>query len=83
MPALGLPEVTRAVTVGTPGPAMIFGLGEDVAQGPGDALFAPDRHGEVLCNAGNEEAVGLAIYLVTANEPLTTLTNEEATLIPS
>ena len=83
MPALGLPEVTRAVTVGTPGPAMTFGLAEDVALGPGDALFDPDRHGEVLCNAGDEEAVGLAIYLEAADEPLITLTNEEATPIPS
>jgi hypothetical protein len=78
----GLPEVTRAVTEGTPGLPMTFGLGEEVALGPGDALFDPDRHGEVLCNAGEEEAVGLAIYLVAADEPLTTVTNEEGTPTP-
>ena len=83
MPASGLPEVIRVVTEGTPGPAVIFGLGEEVALGPRDALFDPDRHGEVLCNTGEQEAVGLAIYSVAADEPLTALANEEAMPIPS
>jgi hypothetical protein len=79
---IGPVTVTRATTAGTPAATETAAKGEQITLGPGDSVFEPDRHGEVLCNTGTEPGGGVATYFVEADEPLTTMTNLEGTPVP-
>ncbi len=75
-------QVMRAAVNGTPGPMEEVQPGIEVLVGLGDALFEAGPHGDVVRNAGEGEASLLVTYLVAADQPLATITNDLGTPTP-